>query len=77
MLLFKYRRFSLVQQVGNSAGKIFKMRVELVLKLSPEQQLECYNHVAIISDFGGRMWVVGGVYTLILVLAKFAVRYYF
>jgi len=69
--------FSLVQQVGNSAGKIFKMRVELALNLPPEKQLDCYNHVAIISDFAGRLWIVVGLYTLILLLAKYIVRNHF
>lgn len=60
-------RFSLVNQLGNSLSKIFKMRIEMVMKLPPEEQMLPVNIFAITADLIGRVMVIS-LYTLILAL---------
>lgn len=71
-----YYRYSLVQQIGNSAGKIVKMRLQIVLNLPTEVQLDAYNNLSITSDFMGRASVVLFVYTLTMALVKSNVSYH-
>jgi hypothetical protein len=63
-------RFALVQQVGNSASKIIKLRAEGVLKSTSEEQLAIYNSINVTGDFVARALVVAGVYVVSVVLMK-------
>ena len=63
-------RFAFVQQIGNSVGKIFKMRIQLVMDLAPESQMSAFNILSITGDFIGRLVAVCGVYVVALALHK-------
>jgi uncharacterized membrane protein YgcG len=63
-------RFAFVQQIGNSVGKIFKMRIQLVMELPPEEQMSAFNILSITGDFIGRLVSVCGVYVVALALNK-------
>jgi hypothetical protein len=76
-MLLKCCRFSLLQQAGNSAGKLLKMRLQLVLQWPQDVQLEAYNNLSVQSDFIGRTTIVLGVYTVVMVLSKTSVRFLF
>lgn len=47
-------RFALVQQVTNSVLKVFKMRIQLVLKVPVDQQLANFNSLTVTGEFLGR-----------------------
>lgn len=59
-------RFALVQQIGNSVGKIFKMRIQLVMKLEPDEQMSAFNILSVTGDFLGRLISVVAVYAVAL-----------
>jgi hypothetical protein len=63
-------RFAFVQQIGNSVGKIFKMRIQLVMDLPPEEQMIAFNILSITGDFIGRLVAVCGVYVVALALNR-------
>jgi hypothetical protein len=68
-------RFSLVQQIGNSGGKIIKMRLDGVLKATPDQQLAAFNSISITGEIVGRSLVVIGVYAVSLIFIRVNVRF--
>lgn len=68
LLILFIVRFSLVQQIGNSIGKIFKMRIQLVMELEPDDQMSAFNILSITGDFLGRLVAVCGVYVVSLAL---------
>ena len=47
-------RFAAQQQVGNSTGKILKMRIEWVLEIPQEKQLNYFNSVVVMGELLGR-----------------------
>jgi hypothetical protein len=47
-------RFAAQQQVGNSTGKILKMRIEWVLEIPQEKQLNYFNTVVVMGELLGR-----------------------
>lgn len=70
LLVLYIVRFALVQQIGNSVGKIFKMRIQLVMKLEPDEQMSAFNILSITGDFMGRLSAVCGVYAVALALGS-------
>lgn len=62
-------RFTLVNQISNSIAKIFKMRMELVLEMTPEEQMNAFNVLSVVADFSGRIMVVVGIYMVVLIMA--------
>lgn len=57
-------RFASLQQLGNSAGKILKMRVEWVLQVPLNQQLNYFNGVVVSGELIGRASAIIFVYAL-------------
>lgn len=68
LLVLYIVRFALVQQIGNSVGKIFKMRIQLVMKLEPDEQMSAFNILSVTGDFLGRFISVVAVYVVALAL---------
>ena len=69
LLVLYIVRFALVQQIGNSVAKIFKMRIQLVMKLEADEQMSAFNILSITGDFLGRLISVLCVYLVALLMA--------
>lgn len=69
-------RFAAQQQVGNSAGKILKMRIEWVLEIPQEKQLNYFNSVIVTGEMMGRGSAVVFVYAVGAFLGRGGYSFY-
>lgn len=69
-------RFAAQQQVGNSAGKILKMRIEWVLQIPQEKQLNYFNSVIVTGELMGRGSAVLLVYAVGVWLGRAGYSFY-
>lgn len=76
VLVWFILRFAAQQQVGNSAGKILKMRIEWVLSVPQEKQLNYFNSVIVTGEMMGRGSAVLLVYAVGVWLGRSGYSFY-
>jgi hypothetical protein len=69
-------RFAAQQQVGNSAGKILKMRIEWVMDIHQDKQLDYFNAVVVTGEFLGRISAIVFVFVIGTALGRHGYSFY-